>query len=354
MDCIRCSQPLPSDGRFLTCAACQNGYHLSKACSGVADSTFSGMGASKREGWKCPTCRSGELRSSSCASESILVADSSLVAENQQRLVADASVASPSINTQLASIGAALNDLLSLKTSVEALLPLPAKVDQLLALQPAVEELRSTVSGLQTTVASFGEKYESVLALAKTNEESVKNLHNEVGSVRTTMLEQSREIERLKQELNDSQQYSRRCNMEVHGLPFTQGENLIKVMEDLSVKLNLPLLQSSDILAIHRLPKRTDLSSTVLVSFASPAIKNVWMAARGGLRRLSQPAHQLRLFFNDNLTAANRELFWMARSKGKESGFRFVWIKNAKIFAKKEEGSLALRISTVRDIEKIV
>ncbi|CAN7977817.1 unnamed protein product [Ixodes persulcatus] len=152
MDCIRCSQPLPSDGRFLTCVACQNGYHLSKACSGVAESTFSGMGASRRGSWKCPTC------------------------------LTDAHAADLSINTQLASIGAALNDLLSLKASVETLSTLPAKVDQLLALQPAVEELRSTVSGLQTAVTSFAAKYESVIALAKTNEESLKNLDNEVGS----------------------------------------------------------------------------------------------------------------------------------------------------------------------------
>lgn len=235
-------------------------------------------------------------------------------------------------------MGAALKELLNLKSSVETSLPLPAKVDQLLSLQLAVEELRGTVCGLQATVNSFGAKYDSILALARTNEESVKDIQNEVGAVRAEMIEQSREIECLKQELNDSQQYRRRCNMEMHGLPFVQGEDLMKIMEDLSVRLTLPLFHSSDILSIHRLPKKPDSPSTVLISFASLALKNVWMAARSQLRRQSQSDNQLRWFFNDNLTAANRELFRMARSKGKECGFRFVWLKNPKNICEERRG----------------
>lgn len=238
------------------------------------------MGVSRRESWKCPTCRAGELRSGSGANESLLVDDVTRGGGSPQTLVADVGAATPTVSAQLASIGAALKELLNLKSSVETLLPLPAKVDQLLSLQPAVEELRGTVCGLQATVNSFGAKYDSILALARTNEESVKDIQNEVGAVRAEMIEQSREIERLKQELNDSQQYSRRCNMEMHGLPFVQGEDLMKIMEDLSVRLTLPLFHSSDILAIHRLPKKPDSSSTVLVSFALLAIKmSEWLRA---------------------------------------------------------------------------
>ncbi|KAM7289999.1 uncharacterized protein ISCGN_030127 [Ixodes scapularis] len=175
------------------------------------------MGASRSESWKCPTCRTSELRSGSGAGDITLVDDSTQALRNRQAQVTGASAASasaadaasPSVNRQLATISAALNELLSLKTSVETLLPLPAKVDQLLALQPAVAELRTTVCELQSTVDSFSTKCDSVLALALTNEESVKDLQKEVGAVRDTMVEQSQEIERLKQELNDSQQYSR-------------------------------------------------------------------------------------------------------------------------------------------------
>lgn len=115
----------------------------------------------------------------------------------------------------------------------------------------------------------------------KTNEESVKNLQTEVGTVKATMVEQSREIEHLRIELNEAQQYSRRCNMEVQGPPFVHGEDLMEVMKDLSVKFAIPSFQSPDILVIHRLARKRDSAPTVLVNFASVSIKGVWMAARG-------------------------------------------------------------------------
>ncbi|XP_042150646.1 uncharacterized protein LOC121838442 [Ixodes scapularis] len=205
--------------------------------------------------------------------------------------------------SQLASINATLNQLLSLRTSVETLLPVPSKVDQLLALKPAVEELRNTVQGLQTTVDSFSLKYDSVLALAMTNEEAVKELQKEVNTVKATMRKQSETIERLKDELNDMQQYSRRSNMELHGFPLSHGEDLMKVISDLARPLNLPTPQSSDILAIHRLTKKPDSVPVILIRFASVTLKDAWMAARGRLHRLCQSENQPKLFFNDNLTS---------------------------------------------------
>lgn len=346
MDCIKCVLPLPGDGKFLTCVLCRNGYHLSKSCSGVAEATFSGMGATRRENWKCTTCRTGELRSGTGTVADVSLGAPCDVSQEQARHAL--------VTGQLASISQTLNQLLSLKTSVDTLLPLPSKVDELLALRPIVEELRSTVEGLQTTVDSFGARYDSVLALAVTNEESIKTMQAEVCTVKVTLEEQSLEISRLKNELNDSEQYSRRSNMELHGLPFTPGEDLRKVMEDLSQKLSLPVIRSSDVLAIHRLPKRRDLAPTVLIKFATIELKNVWMSARARLQTLHDDESQQKLFFNDNLTQTNRELFWMARTKGKESGYRFVWLKNGKIFARKGEGCPALRIGTANDLQKLI
>lgn len=348
MNCIKCDHPLPVDGRFLTCSLCQNGYHLGKPCSGVADATFSGMGAARRDSWKCPSCRGNEGRSGTTADSGVSLESSSVLAESQQDEPSLASVAS-----QLASINVVLHQLLPLKTSVDSLLPLPAKVELLLSLKPVVEELRNTVGGLQSVVESFKEKYESVLALVVANEESVKDLQKEVHQVKAVIQEQSQEISMLKEELNDSQQYSRRCNMEVQGLAHTPREDLVKVMEDLSHKINLPSFRASDIVAIHRLPTKRDTAPPVLIKFASVEIKEVWMAARGKLQRLSLTDSQPKLYFNDNLTPANKELFWMTRTKGKENGYKYIWLKNAKIYARKSEGSPALRISSVRDLEKL-
>lgn len=349
MDCVKCARALPADGRFLTCVSCRGGYHLGKSCSGVADGTFAGMGVGRRDTWKCSPCRTGAVSRALDAGGNVSVEDSAHSDERGEGIADNAP-----FTGQLASINATLNQLLSMRTSVDTLLPLPSKVDQLLSLKPVVEELRNTVEGLQATVNSFSLKYDSVLALAMTNEEAVKELKKEVDTVQATMTEQSETIERLKEELNDVQQYSRRSNMELHGLPLAQGEDLIKVISDLAKPLNLPTPQSSDILAIHRLIKKPDSVPIILIRFASVTLKDVWMAARGRLQRLCQSEGKPKLFFNDNLTSANKELFWLARTRGKEKGYRFVWTKNSKIFARKAEGAPAIRVGTKSDLLQLV
>ncbi|XP_064475427.1 uncharacterized protein K02A2.6-like [Ornithodoros turicata] len=49
-----------------------------------------------------------------------------------------------------------------------------------------------------------------------------------------------------------------------------------------------------------------------------------------------------------------RELFWKARSKAKESHYRFIWVKNGRIFVRKAEGEMVIRIANAADLENIV
>lgn len=60
------------------------------------------------------------------------------------------------------------------------------------------------------------------------------------------------------------------------------------------------------------------------------------------------------MYLNENLTQATKELFWKTRSKGKENNDKFVWVSNAKIFARKEYGGPVIRIASLTDIDKML
>ena len=79
-----------------------------------------------------------------------------------------------------------------------------------------------------------------------------------------------------------------------------------------------------------------------------------WLSSRRLLGPLAREKVLPRLFFNENLTRANKELFWRARSKGNEKQYKYVWVKNAKIYAKKTESTPVLRINCVSDLGLIV
>lgn len=132
-------------------------------------------------------------------------------------------------------------------------------------------------------------------------------------------------------------------------MPLVPNENLTERMSELAGKLGLADFHPADILAIHRLPSKKDSSPIVLVRFASVRIRDKWMSTRGSLKPLFESRKIPKLFFNENLTHANRQLFWLARERGKAKNYKFVWVKSCKIYAKKLESSSLVKITRSSD-----
>lgn len=315
----------------MKCCSCNHVYHLD-ACSGIADRTFKSMGSAKRENWTCRTCRNRENRSS------VGTADEALLSAEED-----------AVSARLAQINAKLELLHSLKANVDRLCELPAKVDDLLSLRPSVDAIKETIKGLQESVA----KCESMMQLVTANDKEVKLLRSEVGVLQATVTDQTAMIEQLQANVNSTEQYSRRCNMEIHGIPCTNGEDLKVTLADLAVKLGIGSHNTAEVVACHRLRSRREGAATILVQFTSVSVKEQWMNARKKLATLPRSGNQQRIYFNENLTRANKDLFWQARNRGREKFYKFVWVKNSVIFAKKDENSSPVRISSTRDLERI-
>lgn len=330
-ECIVCFKLVPSDGVFMNRCSCSHVYHLD-ACSGISEKTFKSMGTAKREKWNCRTCRNRESRLS---------------------LEAGVEAASPpdegSVSTQLGQINRKHELLYTLKANADRLCDLPAKVDDLLSLKPSVEAMKETIKGLQESV----KKYESMMELVTANDKEVTLLRTEVGVLLNTVTDQTAMIEQLHANINSTEQYSRRCNMEIHGIPLTRNEDLRATMQDLVEKLGIGSHTPADVVACHRLRSRREGEAPILVQFTSVSVKEQWMGARKKLVTLPRSENQHKIYLNDNLTRSNKELFWQVRTKGREKSYRFVWVKNGTIFANKDESSSPVRIASTRDLERI-
>lgn len=333
LSCADCSDHIPDDGRFMGCKECKKTFHLGSSCSGISESTFISMGATKRDVWKCRHCRQGKSRSAA--------PDSSATDELE------------ALQSQVGAINQKLDSLSSLRLDLNSLLPLPAKIDQLLGLTQTVDKLQSSVSEIQNSIAFMSSKYDEFLVRIEASEKEIKQSNSEVLSLTLKVQEQETEIRALKAEMNKQEQYSRRPNLEIHGLPATRDENLRAFAANLATKLSIKDFDSSDILAIHRLPSKRDKIPVILVKFASVSVKETWMSSRHELKNLCKSDKDPRLFFNDNLTAANRELFWLARKKRKEKNYKYVWTKDGNVFAKKEEGASLIRVNHVNDLVRL-
>jgi hypothetical protein len=166
-------------------------------------------------------------------------------------------------------------------------------------------------------------------------------------------------VEDLSGQLIRLEQYGRNKNIEVDNVEFIEGE----VVEDIVIKLAKVLkieLSDRDIEAAHRLPSRKSTNSPkIIVQFASRKKRNEFVAARSQLapvksNHLVGGKSKERIYLNENLTRYYKELLWRSKVRQKEVGYKFVWFKFNKVFARKSETSNEIiRISSFADIEKI-
>lgn len=334
--CARCSDSVPKDGRFMKCADCALAYHLGKKCSGVSEGTFKGMCASKHEKWRCVGCRGG-------LSKSNLEGD----------LTPSSQVDPIAFMAELSTVNKKLDLLLAWKDTVDSLHDLHPKVDALLSMKQEVDTLRDSVNTMQESMSFVSSQYDSLVTSVKSQATIIKGLQAETCSLKSIVSEQAHEIQHLKTNQNDIEQSNRLSNLEVHGIPFSPQENTIDLLTGLAQRINIEGFHPADIVAAHRLPVKSGAVPPVLIRFSSVSIKEQWMGYRGRLGYLPHDDSDPRIYFNENLTDSNRKLFWMARTRGKEKNFKFVWVRHGKIYAKQSQNSPLLRITDVGALDQI-
>lgn len=159
----------------------------------------------------------------------------------------------------------------------------------------------------------------------------------------------------LQARLNHLEQYGRNRNLEINELACQQGEDtealVLKVANRLQVQLG-----KEDIEACHRIPSKIkDKIPTIIVQFQSRKKRDEILEKK---RQVVTNSDILgrgtgRIYLAENLSPYYRDLLWKAKLKAKAAGYKFVWWKKDKIFARKVENSPVVSIISEKDIEKI-
>lgn len=96
----------------------------------------------------------------------------------------------------------------------------------------------------------------------------------------------------------------------------------------------------------------------ILVRFTNSTKAEAWLAKRNtGLTSHNiigkEGSLTSKIFINENLTLTNRELHWNARVCAKKLNFKYVWVKNGRIYMRKEENSTVIPIKKLEDLPKM-
>ncbi|XP_077286540.1 uncharacterized protein LOC143918865 [Arctopsyche grandis] len=191
------------------------------------------------------------------------------------------------------------------------------------------------------------------------------------------LIEAQNTIVELKQENNLQDQFSRKNNVEISGIPMKKGENLVSILYDLCAVVGHKLCDT-DIDTIHRVrpyPSQgvagsqqqqqregnSDVSvrtSSVVVRFTQRRRKDLLMAAVRARRGITTndiniPGPPTTLYVTDHLTPTNKLLLKRARQLKTEYNYAYLWVKDCKIMIRKSASSNIIQISKESDLCKI-
>lgn len=299
--CLVCNDELPADDKMMTCVECEYSYHLG-ACSGIAESTFKSKTDISRKSWRCPTCRIAKTKSGQSVKGKKEPEFSSILVE---------------INKKLSCL----------------------------------VELKDTVSEIEASIKMMSEKYDKLLESTNRHDKEITNMKKKLELLEKN--ETQSELNQLRQTVNDLEWRDRRLNLEIHGIPQSDGENLMSIINDVATKLNVPALGGSDISALHRLPARPDKLPGIIVRFAQQSIRDKWWESRRVLRRGNGDSRRDMLFIQENLTKQNRALLWTTKEWARNKDYRFVWHSGGKILVRKKEGERAIVVKCEADLRRL-
>lgn len=323
--CIRCKDPLPLDGDFISCSNCNGNMHFE--CSSVSQNSYRKMSLQAKKNWTCTSCR---LKDKAPPVDNIQMAKRSRPAESPKaNSTSDVQPDNSLINNELKEIKALLKDY--------------AK---------AVE--------FTTT------KYDEISISLSKNNTLLQTLMKEIEEYKKQIETKDAQITCLQTQVNALEQKQIDKNVEIKNVPMSNTENAFDIIKALGETLNTEIIEG-DIEEIYSYTDRKNKQmKNNVVSFTKKPTKVAFLerakqkrTLKYGemctkLRKEDNPIYSNQnIYINEQLTAHFKKLLWLAKTKARATNWKYVWFRRNKVLARKSEGDRIIEIQTINDIERM-
>jgi len=222
-------------------------------------------------------------------------------------------------NELASKLGSILDDLKTLKTNEAIMFETNASIEESMKLiNESFETCKSDVNGIKKQL------------------ESMK------------LMEVQSSIHKLEISAEATEQYLRRNNVEIHGIPNLQSEDVYQIVEQVSTALGTDITKANIDVA-HRLKSRSpNLPEAILVKFTQRWLKED-LIERSKKKRITTedlgiPGPKRNIYLSPHLSPNQKILHRRARHL-RHYGFNFVWIsRDNKIWIRRSENERAICI----------
>lgn len=180
-------------------------------------------------------------------------------------------------------------------------------------------------------------------------------LKKENTEMRAEMVVLNKALKEAENRLVNCEQYSRNNNIEVKGILKDETVNAEQLIMKLGDVIGEPITKA-DVEACHWVPTKDSDKSNIIVRFMHRNMRDSVLdkakKKRISCRDLDQPS-DAPVFVNEHLCPYLKKLLGMAVSKKREHLWRFVWVRNGKILAKKSVDTPVISVSHEDDLRLI-
>ncbi|XP_046662975.1 uncharacterized protein LOC124355864 [Homalodisca vitripennis] len=221
-----------------------------------------------------------------------------------------------------------------------------------------MREFREESKAMGKSIESTHDKIDEVKVLINAQREDIDKCLDVIDVLKVENSQLQRELEQVKKELCDVQQYSRRNTVDIQGVPENKSENVFEVVKAVAKVLRFDL-KPEIIDALHRPAGGSGASRPRGI-----ILKFVCRGDCDELLRLAKvkrgfPASELdfssenKVFVNPSLSKAFRELLYHAKCTAREGRVRFAWYSNGKVLVHKRDGQPAIHITSKHQLQDL-
>lgn len=164
-------------------------------------------------------------------------------------------------------------------------------------------------------------------------------------------------VQKLEIKIEDLEQYSRNNCLEIHGIPQETNENTLNIVKEVGLALDINITEEM-IDSCHRLGRKPNGNTPgIIVKFVRRHEKEEFLRKRRVKRNLNLSHVNKQggtpIYINESLSPERRRLLAMARTVKREKAYAFIWVRNGKIFLRKQENAPVIVVTRQEDLSKL-
>lgn len=233
------------------------------------------------------------------------------------------------------------------------------------------------IKDIETSVLS---KFEYIIdEIKKEFQTTTNNLTSELTELRTELLDKSNkiksleteqvrlrdELERIHAKVDTADRLARGRNVEIQCVPEGRNENVITLFQNLCKSISVNISEN-DIHACRRVAKTNSASKrprNIVVTLSSVRLRDSVLSAIHRFNKAKRDKLQsehlgikgepIRIFVSEHLSLENKQLHAAARQIARTKNYKFVWVRNNKIYLRKDETSNPVLVKNLEFLNKI-